>query len=243
MITHRRIWWKLLRKTLITLVKCFFKWTNIPFFVKRGWRHNRIIWSKGQDSTHLMIMWGIRIKRRRDFVLATTCAYKHISRGSSRSPVTLATFAEVSRLFDIVVVVVAKFCVHAFASWTWNNLVWFLWRFFLRHISLFINFIGIWLKSLCFRWGSFWVLNKAWRCRRFWILCGLEWSLILNEFFSWCFLKLIYTQLDIIKIWAIKFFWLINWRHKAMKATHMLDNKLEVFALHPAHFARALQPF
>ena len=64
-------------------------------------------------------------------VLAAAGTDWHVPHGSSGGPISLAMLAEVARLVDVVVVVVAELGVHAVASRAWKHLVWFLWSFVL----------------------------------------------------------------------------------------------------------------
>jgi len=67
----------------------------------------------------------------RVLVLATASPYRHIPHSAARGPVPLAVLAEMARLVDIVIVVVAEFGVHAVASRTGEDLVRFLQCFLL----------------------------------------------------------------------------------------------------------------
>ena len=63
------------------------------------------------------------VVRSRVLVLSSPRSHRHVSHGSSRSPVPLARLAEIAWLVDVVVVVVAELCVHAVAARTWQNFV------------------------------------------------------------------------------------------------------------------------
>lgn len=65
------------------------------------------------------------IVRRRALILPTTCTYRHVSHGSTSSPVSLAILAEMARLVDIIVIIVAELGVHAVTAGTRQYFVWF----------------------------------------------------------------------------------------------------------------------
>jgi hypothetical protein len=58
----------------------------------------------------------LAIVRTRILVLPTTGAYRYVSHGPTGSPVSLAVLAEMTRLVDIVIIVVTELGVHAITS-------------------------------------------------------------------------------------------------------------------------------
>ena len=68
---------------------------------------------KGLRDSDVAIMGG------RVLVLSPSCPHRNIPHGATCSPVSLTGFAEITRLVDIVVVVVTEFSVHAFAAGAW----------------------------------------------------------------------------------------------------------------------------
>jgi hypothetical protein len=57
-------------------------------------------------------------------VFATTSTHRNIAQSAAGSPVTPAVFAEMSRLCEAVVVVVAELGVEGLATRTSNKLIW-----------------------------------------------------------------------------------------------------------------------
>lgn len=93
-------------------------------------------------------------------VFPAACSNCHASHGASSGPVPLATLAKVTWLINVVVVEVTEFCVHAGATRTWENLVWFfkcfrlrVWRFIFRFFIDGRGFRGVWfcfsLTAIC----------------------------------------------------------------------------------------------
>jgi hypothetical protein len=55
--------------------------------------------------------------------LAPTSTDRKVSHASTCRPIPLTTPAKMPWLVDVVVVVVTELCIHAVATWTWQNLI------------------------------------------------------------------------------------------------------------------------